>query len=132
MRETHFADEVTRHSYQLALEEMDARIGDAGLTATVTLQTNGEVTMDARESGPESVHKVRDAAKRAAARTGMATDWLRQLARITQGVKRESTIYSGASLTLTTGPGKNTTAGAAQDSKKNDPRNKAASRTSRT
>ena len=117
MRETHFADEVTRHSYQLALEEMDARIGNAGLTAAVTLQTNGEVTMDAGEGGPESVHKVRDAAKRAAARAGMATDWLRQLARITREVKRGSTIYSGASLTVTTGPGKNTSARVPQNGK---------------
>ncbi len=117
MRETHFADELTRHSYQLALEEMDARIGDAGLTAVVTLETSGEVKTDARESGPEGVPKVRNAAKRAAARAGMTADWLRQLARITREVKRGSTIYSGASLTVTTGPGKNTSARVPQNGK---------------
>ena len=117
LRETHFADEVTRHSYQLALKEMDTRIGDAGLTAVVMLQTSGEVTIDAAKSGPEGVDKVRKAAKRAGARQRIAADWLRQLARITRGVKRGATVYSGASLTLTTGPGKSTGAGTPQNGK---------------
>ena len=108
LRETHFADEVTRHSYQLALKEMDTRIGDAGLTATVILQTSGEFKIDAAESGPEGVGKVRQAAKRAGANHAMAADWLRQLARITRGVKRGATIYSGTSLTVATSPGHNT------------------------
>ena len=117
MHETQFADEVTKHSYQLALEEMNARLGDAGVTAVVTLHTSGEVTMDARKSGPEGVHKVRNAAKRAATRAGITADWLRQLARITRGVKRGSTIYSGASLTVPTSPGKHTGPGVPQNGK---------------
>ena len=108
MRETHFADEVTRHSYHLALKETDARIGDAGLTAAVILQTSGEFTIDAKSSGPEGVDRVRKAAKRAGANNTMAADWLRQLARITRGVKRGATIYSGTSLTVTTSPGHKT------------------------
>ena len=107
-RETRFADEVTRHSYQLALKEMDAQIGDADVTAVVMLQTNEEVTIDARQSGPQGVHKVHKAAKRAGAQQGMAADWLRQLARITRGVERDATIYSGTSLTVATSPGQNT------------------------
>lgn len=121
MHQTRFADEVTRRSYQLTLEDMDTQVGDAGLTAVVTLQTSGDVTMEATKSGPEGIDNVRRAARRAGRKHAMATDWLRQLGRITRGVKRGTTVYSGTNLTVTTASGTPTPAASNGSTRKPSP-----------